>query len=140
MLQSHYVSQKNFQVLIGLVLGYDPGPDPDRHQDYRIWISIKTLSFYIPHIPSSIHYTVHLGVYPMQWHRVGRVLSFSPVVGIGTPPTPQPQASVPPPLWFRGGGTLAGERGGGRVPKKNSEEGTYTVVLFIYMYFVDLDI
>ncbi len=29
-------------------------------------------------------------------HRVGRVLSFSQVVGIGTPPTPHPQASVPP--------------------------------------------
>jgi hypothetical protein len=29
-------------------------------------------------------------------HRVGRVLSFSLVVGIGTPPTPHPQASVPP--------------------------------------------
>ncbi len=24
------------------------------------------------------------------YHRVGRVLSFSPVVGIGTPPTPHP--------------------------------------------------
>ncbi len=42
-------------------------------------------------------------------HRVGRVLSFSPVVGIGTPPTPHP---------FGSGGrdTLAGERRGGRVP------------------------
>jgi len=29
-------------------------------------------------------------------HRVGRVLSFAQVVGIGTPPTPHPQASVPP--------------------------------------------
>jgi hypothetical protein len=29
-------------------------------------------------------------------HRVGRVLSFSPIVGIGTPPTPQPQAIMPP--------------------------------------------
>ena len=42
-------------------------------------------------------------------HRVGRVLSFSPVVGIGTPPTPHP---------FGSGGrdTFAGERGDGRVP------------------------
>jgi hypothetical protein len=30
-------------------------------------------------------------------HRVGRVLSFFPVAGIGTPPTPHPPASVPPP-------------------------------------------
>ncbi len=35
-------------------------------------------------------------------YRVGRVLSFSPVVGIGTPPTPHPHASVPPP--FSSGG------------------------------------
>ncbi len=49
-------------------------------------------------------------------HRVGRVLSFSQVVGIRTPPTPHPQASVLPPLWFWGEGTLAGERGGGKVP------------------------
>jgi hypothetical protein len=49
-------------------------------------------------------------------HRVGRVLSFSPVVGIGTPPTPHPQANVPPPLGSGGRGTLAGEKGGGRVP------------------------
>ncbi len=61
------------------------------------------------------------------------MLSFSPVVGIGTPPTPHPQASVPPPL-VPGGGALAGERGGWESP--NSDEGTYTVVLFIFMYFV----
>ncbi len=45
-------------------------------------------------------------------HIVGRVLSFSPVVGIGTPSTPHPQASVPPLLGSGGRGTLAGERGG----------------------------
>jgi hypothetical protein len=37
-------------------------------------------------------------------HRVGKVLSFSPVVGIGTPPTPHPHASVPPPPLVPGGG------------------------------------
>jgi hypothetical protein len=37
-------------------------------------------------------------------HRVGRVLSFSQVVRIGTPPTPNPQVSVPPPLPVLGGG------------------------------------
>jgi len=36
--------------------------------------------------------------------------------GIGTPPTPHPQASGPPPPGSGGRGTLAGERGGGRVP------------------------
>jgi hypothetical protein len=49
-------------------------------------------------------------------HRVGRVLRFSPVVGIWTPPPPRQQASVPAPLWFWGRGTFAGERGGGRAP------------------------
>ncbi len=60
---------------------------------------------------------------------------FSPVVGIGTPPTPHPQASMPPPLVSGGRGTLAGERGGGRVPipTRGHTRGT---VLFIYMYFV----
>ncbi len=49
-------------------------------------------------------------------HRVVRMLGYFPVVGIGTPPTPHPQGSVPPPLLgFGGRGTLAGERGGGRV-------------------------
>jgi hypothetical protein len=63
------------------------------------------------------------------------MLSFSQVVGIGTPTTPHPHESVPPPLFGSGGrGTLAGERGVGRVPI--SDERTYTVVLFINMYFV----
>jgi hypothetical protein len=48
-------------------------------------------------------------------HRVDRVISFSPVVGIGTTPTPHPQASVPPPFGSGGRGTLADEKGGGRV-------------------------
>ncbi len=42
--------------------------------------------------------------------RVCRVLSFSPLVQIGTPPPPHPQASVPPP-WFRGREILACGRG-----------------------------
>jgi hypothetical protein len=64
--------------------------------------------------------------------RVGRVVSFSPVVGIGTPPTPHPQAGMP--LWFLGEGhTRWRERGW---ESSNSDEGTYTVVLCKYMYFV----
>ncbi len=38
------------------------------------------------------------------------MLSFFPVVGIGTPPTPHPQASVPPSPGSGGRSTLAGER------------------------------
>ncbi len=47
-------------------------------------------------------------------HRVGRLLSFSPLVGIGTPPTPHPRASVPPPLWPFGSG--GGSHSLARVP------------------------
>jgi hypothetical protein len=42
-------------------------------------------------------------------HRLGRVLSFSQVVGIGTPTTPHSQASVPPPpVLGRGAHVLCG--------------------------------
>jgi hypothetical protein len=69
-------------------------------------------------------------------HRVGRVLSFFPVVGIGTPPTPNPQGSVPPPpSRFCGGeGRTRWRERGWESP--NSDEGTDTMVLFIYTYFV----
>jgi hypothetical protein len=62
------------------------------------------------------------------------VLCFTPVVGIGTPPTPPAGESAPPPLGSWGRGTLAGERG---VGSPNSDEGTYTLALYmqdIYMY------
>ncbi len=49
-------------------------------------------------------------------HRVGRVVSFFPVVGIGTSPTPHPRQVCPPPFGSGGRGTLAGERGVGGVP------------------------
>ncbi len=67
-------------------------------------------------------------------HRVDRVLSFSPVVGIGAPPTPHPQASVLLPPFGSGGRVhlLAGEWAG--YPYSN--EGTYTVVLKVYTFFV----
>ncbi len=60
----------------------------------------------------------------------------SPVVGIGTPPTPHPQASVPSPPFGTGGrGTLAGERGGGRV--RIPTRGHTLWYSVSYMYFVD---
>jgi hypothetical protein len=61
--------------------------------------------------------------------------AFSPVVGIGTPPTPHPQAIVPPPpprFWGEGH-TRWREKG---LESPNSDDGTYTVVLFIYTNFV----
>jgi len=64
------------------------------------------------------------------------VLSFSPVDGIGTPPTLHPQASVPPsPPGSGGRGTLAGERGVGRVPIPTRGHILW-YSLYIYMYFV----
>jgi hypothetical protein len=47
-------------------------------------------------------------------------------------PNPSPSGECARPLWFRGTGTLAGERGGGGWESPNSDEGTYTLVLFIY--------
>ncbi len=53
------------------------------------------------------------------------VLSFSPVVGIGTPQLPHPQASVYPTFGWGGGALACGRWGGGG----NLDEGTGTVVL-----------
>ncbi len=66
-------------------------------------------------------------------HRVDRLLGFSPVVPVGTPPPlPHSQASVSLPFSSGGGGgrSLAGDGLGG----PNSDEGTDTVVLKVYMY------
>jgi hypothetical protein len=62
------------------------------------------------------------------------VLSFSPVVGIGTSSPPHPQASVPPPPPVPGEGHTRWRERGWESP--NSDEGTYTLVLCKYMYFV----
>ncbi len=61
------------------------------------------------------------------------MLSFSPVVGIGTP-HPLPAGECPPlPLVPWGGRYSLGGEGCG---SPNSDETTYTVVLYICMYFV----
>ncbi len=62
-------------------------------------------------------------------HRVDRVLGVSPVVRIGTPPTPQPQASVFPPPLVQGGRDTLAAYGRGEWRGPNSDEGTDTVVL-----------
>jgi len=69
------------------------------------------------------------------YHRVCRVLSFFSSRRNWDFPTPYPQASVPtPPFgWGAGWHTRLRERGWGN---PNSDEGTYTVVLRIYKYFV----
>jgi hypothetical protein len=71
------------------------------------------------------------GIFNAISHRVG---SFSLVVGNGTPTTSHPQASVPchPPFGSWGRGTLAGERGGGRVPIPTR---SYTLWYSLYIYY-----
>ncbi len=51
-------------------------------------------------------------------------------------PNPSPAGECDPPPGFGGRGTLAGARGVGTWEIPNSDDRTYTVVLFIYMYFV----
>ncbi len=66
----------------------------------------KTIKLYF-HGPSSRN----------SYCRVDRVLGFLSSRRNWYPPPPHPQASVPPPLWFRGRrDTLAGEVVGGGVP------------------------
>jgi hypothetical protein len=65
-------------------------------------------------------------------HRVGRVLSFFSSRWNWDSPTPSPAGECASPR-FWGGHTRWRERGWEGL---NSDEGTYTVVLFIYIYFV----
>jgi hypothetical protein len=53
---------------------------------------------------------------------------------LGLPPTPRPQASVPPPPCFWGGGEHSLARKG--LGESQFRRGAYTVVLFICTYFV----
>jgi hypothetical protein len=48
-----------------------------------------------------------------QWTGQTEYKAFSPVVRIGTPPTPSPAGECVPTIWFRGRDTLACGRGGG---------------------------
>ncbi len=67
-------------------------------------------------------------------HGVDRVLSFFSIRRNWDSLIPHPPGECAPP-WFRGErqGTLACERGGGG---PYSDEGTYTVVLYVCLYFV----
>jgi hypothetical protein len=62
-------------------------------------------------------------------HLVDRVLVLSPVVGIGTPRPPHPQASMPP---RPSGGKDTVARGRKEWEGPNSDEGTDTVVLDVF--------
>jgi hypothetical protein len=69
-------------------------------------------------------------------HRVGRVLSFFSSRRNWDSPNPSParECVPPPPLWFWEEGHTRWRERGWESPSSN--EGTYTVVLFIYVYFV----
>ncbi len=65
--------------------------------------------------------------------QVDRVLSFSQVVGLGLPqPLTRRRKCLPSPRFWGEGHTRWRERGWESL---NSDEGTQTVVLFIYTYF-----
>ncbi len=68
------------------------------------------------------HYQENMIGLIWPFHRGGRVLSFSPVVGFGTPPTPHPQATMPPPLASEGRGTLGGDEGVGESQFKRGDK------------------
>jgi len=57
--------------------------------------------------------------------------SVRPSSELGLPPTPHPQASVPLPLFLGGRGTLAGEKGVGRVPLPT--RGIHCGTLYMYV-------
>ncbi len=84
-------------------------------------------------IPQVSHRSQKLTVYYHHW--VGRVLSFFSSCRNWDSPNPSPAGECAPPPLVRGVGvhSLAREGVGGFQFRR---EGTYTVVLFIYTYFV----
>ncbi len=70
-------------------------------------------------------------------HRVGRGLGLFSSRQNWDSPNPSPAGECAPPRFWGEGHTCWRERGW---ESPNSDEGTYTVVLFIYTYFWDLTI
>jgi len=68
-----------------------------------------------------------------QSRQRAKLLLLSSELGTGLP-QPLTRRRVCPPIWFWGKGHTRWREWGWESP--NSDEGTYTVVLFIYMYFV----
>ncbi len=68
--------------------------------------------------------------------RVGRVLSFSPVVRIGTPPTPHRRV-CPPPLGSGGGAHSLSREG---VGESNSVVGTYIYVFCDFVFILTFQV
>jgi hypothetical protein len=94
---------------------------------------LPTTALHIVDTGNCFHETLRIN------HRVGRVQSFflrSSELGLPQPLTRR--RVCPPPSGSGGRGTLAGKRGVGG--ESQFRRGTYTVVFFIYMYFVVLTI
>jgi hypothetical protein len=72
-------------------------------------------------------------------HRIDRVLSFSPVVRIGTPPPSHTQASVCFPLWLAGGGGAHSLAGEGVCGIPNRTTGEKLSMHFIYSVYEGTD-
>ncbi len=76
-------------------------------------------------------------VWDGSWHKVRTYKEYHSVALRGnwdSPPTPHPQASVPPPPCFWGeGNTRWRERGWGGVPSPNSDEGLHCGTLYMYV-------
>jgi hypothetical protein len=70
------------------------------------------------------------------FHRVDTVLSFSSSRWNWDTPTPSPADECAPPLVPGGGAHSLVGGGGGGMEGPISDAGTYTVVLYVYMYFV----
>jgi hypothetical protein len=90
-------------------------------------------------IPYPLKYIIETLVstlYPLSYgwsHRVGRVLSFFSSRRDWGSPNPSPAGECAPTLWVRGKGHTRWRERGRESP--NSEERTYTLVLYIWVYF-----
>ncbi len=87
--------------------------------------------------PGTAGVYTNVGYYRYE-HRVGRVLSFSSSRWNWESPNPSPAREYAPPPVVPGEGHTRWQERGWESP--NSDEGTYTVVLFICMFFVGTSI
>jgi len=68
---------------------------------------------------------------PTKYVHIKSTTVYAPRRNWDSPPSPHPQASVPPAPCFRGRGTLAGEKGVGRVPIPT--RGIHCGTLYMYV-------
>ncbi len=107
---------------------------------YICKLDLKTMALYMMICCAEI-YEQNCGVIYFQMdasnHKVRTYKEYHsvcPSSELGLPPTPHPQASVPPPPCFWGEGNTRWRETG--LGKSQFRRGAYTVVLFICTYFV----